>query len=101
GLVYGVATAVVSWLGGALGVEVGQELPTMLIVVLFGIGTDYVLFLLFRYRERLRAGDAPRDAIVGAVERVGGAIASAAAAGVAALGALVARAARLFSSRAA
>ncbi len=37
----------------------------MLTVVLFGIGTDYMLFLLFRYRERLRAGDVPRDAIVG------------------------------------
>jgi RND superfamily putative drug exporter len=84
-----VATAVVAWLGSALGVEVGQELPTMLIVVLFGIGTDYVLFLLFRYRERLRAGDAPRDAIVGAVERVGGAIGSAAVAVIAAFGALV------------
>jgi RND superfamily putative drug exporter len=98
GLVYGVATAAVSWLGSALHVEVGQELPTMLIVVLFGIGTDYVLFLLFRYRERLRAGDAPRDAIVGAVERVGGAIGSAAAAVIAAFGALVLAALGFFAT---
>ena len=26
-------------------------------VVLYGIGTDYILFFLFRYRERLRHGE--------------------------------------------
>ena len=26
-------------------------------MVLFGIGTDYILFFLFRYRERLRGGE--------------------------------------------
>ena len=60
----------------------------MLVVVLFGIGTDYVLFLLFRYRERLRAGDTPREAIVTAVERVGEAIFSAGFAVIAAFSAL-------------
>ena len=89
GLVYAVSTRLVA-LGATLAhVEVGQELPTMLTVVLFGIGTDYVLFLLFRYRERRRAGDPPREAIVAAVERVGEAIASAAFAVIAAFGALV------------
>ena len=46
--------------------------------MLFGIGTDYILFLMFRYRERLRAGDTPRQAVATAVERVGEVIASAA-----------------------
>ena len=58
-------------------------------MVLFGIGTDYILFLLFRYRERLRAGDAPKQAIVTAVEKVGEAIFSAAFAVIAAFGALI------------
>jgi RND superfamily putative drug exporter len=58
--------------------EVGTELTTLLTVVLFGIGTDYILFLLFRFRERLRAGDDPKVAVATAVERVGEAIASAA-----------------------
>jgi RND superfamily putative drug exporter len=89
GLVLGVSTAAVAAIATALDFEVGQELPTMLTVVLFGIGTDYILFLLFRYRERLRAGDSPREAIVAAVERVGEAIASAAFAVIAAFGALV------------
>src|SRR5439155_9911745 len=60
-----------------------------LTVVLFGIGTDYLLFLLFRYRERLRLGEPPAEAIVAAVARVGEAIFSAAFAVIAAFGALV------------
>jgi putative drug exporter of the RND superfamily len=89
GLVFGVSVSLVATIAQALDFKVGQELPTMLTVVLFGIGTDYILFLLFRYRERLRAGDAPRDAIVAAVARVGEAICSAAFAVIAAFGALV------------
>jgi len=52
----------------------------MLIVVLFGVGTDYILFLLFRYRERLRVGEDPKTAMVSAITRVGPAIATAAGA---------------------
>jgi uncharacterized membrane protein YdfJ with MMPL/SSD domain len=47
-------------------------------VVLFGIGTDHILFLMFRYRERLRDGENPKQAMVDAVDRVGEVIASAA-----------------------
>jgi RND superfamily putative drug exporter len=89
GVVFGLSTALVAATATALDFQVGQEVTTLLTVVLFGIGTDYILFLLFRYRERLRAGDTPRDAIVAAVERVGEAITSAAFAVIAAFGALV------------
>ncbi len=89
GLVYAVTTGLVGLGAHALHAQVGQELPTMLTVVLFGIGTDYVLFLLFRYRERLRAGESPAEAIVTAVGRVGEAVGCAALAVIAAFGALV------------
>ena len=46
-------------------------------MVLYGIGTDYILFFLFRYRERLREGEEKRDAVAHALERAGEAIASA------------------------
>ena len=52
----------------------------ILLIVLYGIGTDYILFLLFRYRERLRAGDDKQTAMVVSVQRVGEVIASAAGA---------------------
>jgi RND superfamily putative drug exporter len=98
GLVFGVSTSLVAVAGRLLHFQVGQELPTMLTVVLFGIGTDYILFLLFRYRERLRAGDTPAEAIAAAVERVGEAIFSAASAVIAAFGALVLAALGFFTT---
>jgi putative drug exporter of the RND superfamily len=98
GLVYGVTSSLVAVAATVFGFDVGQEVPTMLTVVLFGIGTDYVLFLLFRLRERLRVGDDPRAAIVAAVERVGEAIFSAAFAVIAAFGALVLAALGFFTT---
>ncbi|WP_084265763.1 MMPL family transporter [Actinomadura macra] len=62
----------------ALGLRADSSASQLLIVVLFGVGTDYILFLMFRYRERLRAGDDPKTAMVGALARVGEAITSAA-----------------------
>lgn len=98
GLVYGVSSSLVAAGAHALHTQVGQEVPTMLIVVLFGIGTDYLLFLLFRYRERLRLGDSPQDAIVAAVERVGVAIGAAALAVVAAFAAMALASLRYFTT---
>jgi putative drug exporter of the RND superfamily len=46
----------------------------LLIVLVIGVGTDYGLFLAFRFREQLAQGAAPRDALVTAVARVGEAI---------------------------
>ncbi|MFD7537281.1 MMPL family transporter [Streptomyces sp. NPDC059819] len=57
-----------------------SSVSSLLIVVLFGVGTDYILFLMFRYRERLRLGEDPKNAMISAVGRVGEAIASAAGA---------------------
>ena len=78
GLVFTLAQSLIAAAGKLFDFEVGTELTTLLTVVLFGIGTDYILFLLFRFRERLRAGDEPKVAVATAVERVGQAIASAA-----------------------
>jgi RND superfamily putative drug exporter len=73
-----VATGLIADVNSALNLNADSQTTVILIVVLFGIGTDYILFLMFRYRERLRAGDDPRQAVATAVERVGEVIASAA-----------------------
>jgi len=79
-IVMQITDGLVAMAGKAFNLEVSQDLQTILLIVLFGIGTDYILFLLFRYRERLRAGDDKKTAMVVAVERVGEVIASAAGA---------------------
>jgi RND superfamily putative drug exporter len=80
GLVSAIAPGLVAWLAQAFSFQVDQSVQIVMTIVLYGVGTDYVVFLLFRYRERLRAGDDPKTALVAAVARVGEVIASAAAA---------------------
>ncbi|HTJ39205.1 MAG TPA: MMPL family transporter [Dactylosporangium sp.] len=75
-----VSSNLIATAGKAFGFNVDQSLQTLLLIVLYGIGTDYMLFLLFRYRERLRAGADKKSAMVYAVARVGEVITSAAAA---------------------
>ncbi len=77
-LVSQVATGLISDVNKALNLNTDSSISTILIVVLFGVGTDYTLFLMFRYRERLRAGEDAKQAMISAVTRVGEVIASAA-----------------------
>ncbi|GAA2837305.1 MMPL family transporter [Kitasatospora paracochleata] len=72
-----------------LDLKTSSVTSAILIVVLLGVGTDYFLFLMFRYRERLRAGDAHKEAVANGVGRVGEAIASAAGAVAVAFAVLV------------
>ncbi|MFD9128497.1 MMPL family transporter [Kitasatospora sp. NPDC059571] len=75
-----VANGLIGYASKLFGLKSDSSMSAILIVVLFGVGTDYFLFLMFRYRERLRAGDSRKDAVANAVGRVGEAIASAAGA---------------------
>ncbi|MEU8694361.1 MMPL family transporter [Streptomyces sp. NPDC048665] len=89
GLVAGIANGLIAYATKLFDLQANSSISSILIVVLFGVGTDYFLFLMFRYRERLRAGDEPKLAMVNAVGRVGEAIASAAGAVIIAFLALV------------
>lgn len=61
------------------GFTIDSTVTSLLPVVLLGVGTDYIVFLLFRYRERLRMGEDRKTAMVQAVARVGKAVTSSAA----------------------
>ena len=93
-----VAQGLIADVNSALHLNANSQTTVILIVVLFGIGTDYILFLMFRYRERLRAGDAPRQAMATAVERVGEVIASAASVVIVAFLALLLSSLSIFRS---
>jgi RND superfamily putative drug exporter len=67
------------------GLQVSSLSQIMLIILVLGAGTDYALFLIFRVREEVRSGLAPRDAIVRSVERVGESITFSAGTVIAAL----------------
>jgi len=97
-IVAGVAQGLIADVNSALNLNADSQTTVILIVVLFGIGTDYILFLMFRYRERLRAGDAPKQAMATAVERVGEVIASAASVVIVAFLALLLSSLSIFRS---
>ncbi len=98
GVVSQMATGLIASASEAFGLQIDSTVTAMLIVVLFGVGTDYVLFLLFRYRERLRTGEDAKEAMVSAVGRVGPAIATAAGAVIIAFLALTLSSLSLFRS---
>lgn len=88
-----VATGLIGWANEIFDLKADSSIQTILVVVLYGIGTDYILFFLFRHRERLRhlVATQPaasftdkatrrgmiRDGVEHALERAGEAIASA------------------------
>ncbi len=79
-VVYATANSLIADATKIFGLQANSSVSALLVVVLLGVGTDYFLFLMFRYRERLRAGDEPKQAMITAVDKVGEAIASAAGA---------------------
>lgn len=88
-LVYTLASSLIALAAKTFGFKISNQLSILYTVVLFGIGTDYILFLLFRYREKLRSGARGREVVAFALSRAGEAILSAAlvvAAAFAALG---------------
>lgn len=78
GIVFALSERLIALAGHIFNFQVDQQLSILYTVVLYGIGTDYILFLLFRYRERLRNGDHTRQAVSFALGRAGEAIFSAA-----------------------
>ena len=67
------------------GLRVSSLTQILILILALGAGTDYGLFLVFRVREELRAGQPPHDAVVRALSRVGESVAFSAATVIAAL----------------
>ena len=84
GLALALAEPVIGW-STHIGVEISSLLELLLTALVLGAGTDYGLFLLFRYRENLAAGLEYEEAIVSAMSKVGRSITFSAATVIAAL----------------
>jgi len=74
---------------GENGLKISEITELLLIVLMLGAGTDYGLFLVFRTREEIRGGLAPKDAVAHALARVGESITASAATVVFALASLL------------
>ncbi len=76
GTAYLVATGIAYLLIEAGAITVNTEGTFLLLVLIFGAGTDYSLLLVHRYREELRSGKAPAVALPTALRESAPAIAA-------------------------
>jgi RND superfamily putative drug exporter len=88
-LAAGAVTALLVLAAKAFGFKIDDTVTGLLPVVIFGVGTDYVVFLVYRYRERLRGGEKPKQAMAVSIAKLGEAITSSAFAVTVSLGALL------------
>jgi RND superfamily putative drug exporter len=73
GIAYSIAQGLI-YLYAKSGATVDDNGATILIVLMFGVGTDYCLLLVSRYREELRRSEDKHRAMARAVRRAGPAI---------------------------
>ncbi|MBN1483339.1 MAG: MMPL family transporter [Chloroflexia bacterium] len=77
GVAYLVSRGIIAWLT-RLGLTVSSITDVFMVVLLFGAGTDYCLFLVSRFRELLAEGRSGQEAARHTVDRVGETITSSA-----------------------
>jgi RND superfamily putative drug exporter len=80
------------------GLKVSSLAQLLLTVLVLGAGTDYGLFLVFRVRENLRAGQSNHEAVVNGLTKVGESITFSALTVIAALLSLLAASFQIYSN---
>ena len=71
GITYLLSQSIVAFLIDWIGFPVSNYTQIFLVAVLFGIGTDYCILLLSRYKEELTEGHSVEDAIVNTYKTAG------------------------------
>lgn len=98
GLVFQLAGGVGAWVAENFELSVNGQATGIMTVVLFGTGTDYVLFVSARFREELTRHADAHEAMRATMRGVGGAVASAGATILIATGALLLATLRSYQS---
>jgi len=80
---------ILAWIAAEQGTEIPSQVEPVIVVLLFGVGTDYALFLLSRTRQSLGEGVGRIEAARLGVEKVGGVLLSSAAVLIAAFALLI------------
>ncbi|MFC1670845.1 MMPL family transporter [Spirochaetota bacterium] len=77
GVAYGISRAIIAWFA-MHGMVVSPMTDLFMVVLLFGAGTDYCLFIISRFKEYMADGLTGPDAVINTMTRVGETIASSA-----------------------
>ena len=96
GASYLVASGLLAWMAQS-GWQVSSLLGTFVVVLVFGVGTDYTIFLVSRFREEV-AGTSWDAAVTKTVSRIGAVITASAATVVIGLGSMVAGQFKMFQT---
>ncbi len=80
---------ILAYIASRQGTDIPSQVEPVLVVLLFGVGTDYALFLLSRTRQSLGEGVGRVEAARLGVEKVGGVLLSSAAVLIAAFALLI------------
>ena len=57
GLAYLCADRVLGWIAQRYGISIPQEAEPVIVALIFGVLTDYLVFFVSGYRQRLRGGN--------------------------------------------
>jgi RND superfamily putative drug exporter len=96
GFAYLVASAIVALLAKNAGLVVNAQATSIMVVLIFGAGTDYMLFISSRFKEYLRTGSGSIEGISETMNRIGPAIFSSAVTTILAMLALLLATSRSF-----
>ncbi len=64
GVSYLTSIRLIAWIGQQVGISVPSEVEPVIVVLLFGVVTDYSIFFLARVRRRLAEGEDVQEAVV-------------------------------------
>ena len=73
------ASGIAALLADRIGLSINQQATSIMVVLIFGAGTDYMLFISSRFKEQLQMGTDPTIGIANTMTKIGPAIFSSAA----------------------